>query len=227
METIKPSNDETNKQIQTLSMILAGLSLFYFLLFETLSRDIDASVISRFFLIMVLLFFSFFFSVSVYGAFKNNNWMRITAGFPLILWFAVLLFLNKPITNDINTILSSTIGFGLAWLLVIPLLTIPIFTLLVSTNMYKKENNNQRIKHWLISFVCTIIGLLSVFYPSIIFSPLGNLIITHTSGWLQVLFLGIFMGIFEALIVGPIFPVFLEISNALLSLGIKKKQIQS
>ena len=220
-------DDENNKQIQTLSMILAGLSLFYFLLFETLNKDIDATVISRFFLVMVLLFFSFFFSVSVYGAFRKNNWLRITAGFPLILWFAVLLFLNRPITNDINTILSSTIGFGLAWLLVIPLLSIPIITIIFSTTIYKKENNNQKIKHWAISIICTFIGLLSVLYPKIVFSPLGNFIIIHTSGWIQVLFIGIFMGVFEALIVGPIFPVFLEISNALLSFGIKKKQIQS
>lgn len=215
-------NDEDNKEIQTLGIALAGLGLFYFLMFEVLTSGINSTSLARLFLIFVLLLCSFFYSISMFGLSKKNKILNISKAFLVILWLAILSYILKPITDDINIIISSSVSFGLAWLLVIPLFGIPIISVACSIHFYEKNWKNSRL-YWFVAIPLSLFGLFILLFPKSIMLPVSSFIIVNFRGWWQVLLLGIFLGISTTFITAPISPIFSKLASIISNIGKKNE----
>lgn len=213
---------------------LVALSLFYTILFVLLDSKIEGSELWKQIALFTILLITFYFTIAVFVHSRGQNEYVQVAGLLLfIFWWVVYFYLSKLVVNMASYLFSSITDFGLAWLIIIPLLSIPAFSLFYFKKKYACISKlRYKIIYWLATF--DVAGgmylLVKSNHPNIL-SWIFKMITYIPSNFVNVFLTGSVMGIIVALMVSPAYPllynslfnIIVYLSNIL---NFKKKEIK-
>ncbi len=231
MENASQKETEQNDSLLCMGTPLLALTLFYAILFQVLTLNIETTEFWKQSLIFILLLITFYFSGLIYFRSQRNVSPAVrAAGFFIgIFWIAVYFFLNKVVlsmmhyySSSFSDLVSSSVSFGLGWLLAIPLFLFPAVSILITSKLFKSLK--QKSGYWAISVTISLAFYLYVKNPDFLLKKTLSVITSITFPWLQILLLGVSMGLVISLIVAPVFPLLYEIIKFGSDLILKKKE---
>ncbi len=216
---MKEKQKRLNDPLISLGTLIVALTLFYSLLFQSFSLTIDSQEFWKQMLFFTLLLITFSLSIFIFGVSQKGNQISKTVGvFILLFWAIVYLYFNKEVlkmasffSTSFNQIIDSSISFGLAWLIIIPMFLFPLIGLIITSKLFKSlKNKKEKIIYWISAIFVAGLSYISV-KTNVIIPLIAKIINLSTYPWLQILSLGISVGILVTLIFAPIYPLIFEV----------------
>ncbi len=200
---------------------LVALTLFYTLLFQASNLKVDTLPFWQHSLFFILLLITFAFTMFIFRiSQKGDEFLRAGGVLLFIFWWIVYFYFYKSTLNMVSYFSSSlsqfidfSMAFGLAWLIIVPSLIIPVIGVYFSLNYFKLiKNDFKRVKsYWVFSILISLFSFLDIRFSQKSIGFLAKILTILPDGWLSVLAIGIFTGIMVMFVIAPIYPLFSEI----------------
>jgi hypothetical protein len=206
MEKDKEENLQNNS-LRDIGVQLTALGIFYTLIFQIFSNSLAVSAFWKYCLIYFLFIFSFFFSLSIAKNTQKGDTSieKIAGRFIMILWLLILLLFADDMGKAVISLFSQISSIGLGWLIILPSFAIPIILVIVFNKKY------QEIKSYKGKIVYSIFVGISIFLLYSIIGKWSSKIVTILMHiliqWIQILLIGIIVGLLTGLIIAPILPL--------------------